>query len=160
VVQGEAYGELLAANGYETDGLVHAVAVLPSGRARADGLADVLAARALELSAMAPWPASRAHSPSDPRVGLATRRVETDAYVLEVFPHDAAAAAAHIGWAAGYWKGERAPVATSFAGKCRACPLNAAGLCAVAAAAPDGRYRAQVVIGRQGGVLHLLAPAR
>jgi hypothetical protein len=162
VLQVEAYGTLLAARGFDTRGLVHAVAVIPRGGVRPEGLAEQMAQLALESARAQPRPAlvraARQGAP-DPLADVRPRRVDHDAFTLWVFPHEEAHASRHLGWALGYWKGTRPPEATTLPTKCRACPFNAAKLCDAAAAPPDGRYVARRVDGRRGEV-HLLMPAR
>ncbi len=160
VVQVEAYGRMLDANGFNTDRLLHCVAVLPRGRKVTDGLAAQIAERALAaagegLSAVDTRPAS---AQPDPLAGLTTRRVDDEAFGLWVFRHHRARAERDLAWALQYWSGQRAPVGTGSRGKCKACPFNAATLCEAAKAPPDGRYAVKRTEGRYG-VLHVVQPA-
>lgn len=160
VVQVEAYGRMLEADGFRTDGLVHAVAVLPRGREVTDGLAAEIAERA-EAAAAQGLSAADARPPTgapDPLQGLTVRRVEEDAFGLWVFRHSRARAERDLSWALAYWTGRRAPEGTRSRGKCRACPFNAALLCEVSQAPPDGRYAVQRTEGRYG-VLHVVQPS-
>lgn len=160
VVQVEAYGRMLEADGFRTDGLVHAVAVLPRGREVTDGLAAAISARA-EAAAAQGLSATDARPPTgapDPLLGLTVRRVEEEALGLWVFRHSRARAERDLAWALSYWTGRRAPEGTRSRGKCRACPFNAARLCEVSQAPPDGRYAVQRTEGRYG-VLHVVQPA-
>jgi hypothetical protein len=162
VVQVEAYGRLLRESGFDTSGLVHAVAVIPRGGPKPENMAELLARRASEIAAVAPW-GTRRVSPGttmpDPLTGLGVRRLDANAYTLFVFPHDDQAADRDVSWALGYWKGSRAPGRTSAPSRCRACPYNAAGLCEVALAAPDGRYKSRETTTREGARVHLLVAA-
>ena len=55
--------------------------------------------------------------------------------------YDPRLAQANLDWALAYWRGEREPVANAgIPGKCRACPVNAAGLCADALAPASGDF--------------------
>lgn len=159
VVQVEAYGKLLRASGFETNELVHAVAVIPRGGPRPEGMAEMMAKRASEIAAVAPW-SDRKITPSgampDPLAGLGVRRLDASAFTLFVFPHHESAAERDVSWALGYWKGTRKPGRTSSPSRCRACPYNAAGLCDVAISAPDGRYKSREMITREGNKVHLL----
>jgi hypothetical protein len=92
----------------------------------------------------------------DPIAGLGVRRLDANAFTLFVFPHDERAAERDLSWALGYWKGTRAPSRTTSPSRCRACPYNAAKLCDVALAPPDGRYRVREMITRDGERVHLL----
>ncbi len=75
-----------------------------------------------------------------------------------MFRHSRARAERDLGWALAYWSGKRAPEGTRSRGKCRACPFNAARLCDVSQAPPDGRYAVQRTEGRYG-VLHVVQPS-
>jgi len=94
----------------------------------------------------------------DPLLGLTVRRVDDEAFGLWVFRHHKARVERDLSWALGYWSGARAPEGTHSRGKCKACPFNAATLCEVAKAAPDGRYAVKRTEGRYG-VLHVVQPA-
>lgn len=169
VAQVQGYGELLSASGFETDRLVHAVAVIDRGNrgAPAASLADELAAAARRLAGHSSdgrksdrAPAPRSSRGVDPFEGLSVRRLDADNFALHVFSHDPSSATRTLRWALSYWKGERAPVPTDSPGKCRACPFNAAGLCEFALAPHDGRYAVQSLARPGKRVLHLLRPAR
>ena len=95
----------------------------------------------------------------DPLLGLTARRVDDEAYGLWVFRHHRARVERDLTWALQYWTGARPPEGTASRGKCRACPFNAATLCAAAKAPPDGRYAVKRTEGRYG-VLHVVQPAR
>lgn len=160
VVQVEAYGRMLEAEQYRTDNLVHAVAVLPRGRDVTDGLAAEISRRA-ERAAAQGLSATDARAPNgapDPVQGLTVRRAEEEAFALWVFRHSRARAERDLGWALGYWSGRRGPEGTRSRGKCRACPFNAARLCEVSQAPPDGRYAVKRAEGRYG-VMHVVQPA-
>lgn len=160
VVQVEAYGRMLESSGFSTDRLVYAVAVLPRGRKVTDGLAATIAEKALAMAADG-ISATDPRSPSgvpDPLLGLTVRRVDDEAFGLWVFRHHKARVERDLSWALGYWSGARAPEGTHSRGKCKACPFNAATLCEVAKAAPDGRYAVKRTEGRYG-VLHVVQPA-
>jgi hypothetical protein len=162
VVQVEAYGTLLRASGFETSTLVHAVAVIPRGGPRPENMAELMAKRAAELAAAAPWAERKVRTNGampDPLAGLGVRRLDTAAFTLFVFPHHELAAERDVSWALDYWKGARAPSRTTAPSRCRACPYNAAGLCDVALSAPDGRYQSRAVITREGHKVHLLVSA-
>jgi hypothetical protein len=162
VVQVEAYGRLLRESGFDTAGLVHAVAVIPRGGPKPENMAELLARRASEIAAVAPWGERRIASGDampDPLTGLGVRRLDANAYTLFVFPHDDRAADRDVSWALGYWKGARSPGRTSAPSRCRACPYNAAGLCEVALAPPDGRYKSRETTSREGDRVHLLVAA-
>lgn len=161
IVQVEAYGRMLEANGFSTDRLVYAVAVLPRGRKVTDGLAAQIAERAFRaardgLSMTDPRPPTGA---PDPLAGLTARRIDDEAFGLWVFRHHRARVERDLSWALHYWSGRRAPEGTASRGKCRACPFNAATLCEAAKAPPDGRYAVKRTEGRYG-VLHVVQPAR
>lgn len=161
VVQVEAYGRMLEANGYGIDSLLHCVAVLPRGQKVSDALAHEIAMAALEtarLGLSAADPRSPRGYP-DPLRGLATRRIETEAYGLWVFRHSRPRTERNLGWALGYWSQSRPPVGTPSRGKCRACPFNAAGLCREPKAPPDGRFAVRRSEGRYA-VLHIVHPSR
>jgi hypothetical protein len=161
VVQVGAYGRMLEAMGFSTDRLVYAVAVLPRGRKVTDGLATAIAARAFQV-AKEGLSMTDARPPSgapDPLLGLTARRVDDEAYGLWVFRHHRARVERDLTWALQYWTGARPPEGTASRGKCRACPFNAATLCAAAKAPPDGRYAVKRTEGRYG-VLHVVQPAR
>jgi hypothetical protein len=171
VAQVHAYGLLLAARGLQTTSLLHAVAVLPRGAAAGEGVADRIAGDALALASAAPWEAApgvsgtdgdaAAARGADPLDALSVRSATGGDYGLFVFQHGAARARQTVSWALSYWRGERAPVPTTSPAKCRACPHNAAALCAAARAAPDGRFRARQGEARAGKrQLVLLTPAR
>lgn len=160
VVQVEAYGRMLEANGFQVDGLLYGVAVLPRGRKVTDGLAALIAERALAAAReglSATEVRTNAGMP-DPLAGLTYRRVDDEAFGLWVFRHHRARAERDLQWALAYWTGQRPPEGTGSRGKCRACPFNAATLCTAAAAAPDGRYAVRRTEGRYG-VLHVVQPA-
>jgi hypothetical protein len=160
VVQVEAYGRMLEANSFNTERLLHCVAVLPRGRKVTDGLAAEIAARAVAaagegLSAID----NRAPAGQpDPLAGLTFRRVDDEAFGLWVFRHHRARAERDLAWALQYWAGHRAPEGTVSRGKCKACPFNAANLCDAAKAPPDGRYAVKRTEGRYG-VLHVVQPS-
>lgn len=159
VVQVEAYGKLLRASGFETSELVHAVAVIPRGGPRPENLAELMAKRAADLAAAAPWAERKVGTTTvmpDPLAGLGVRRLDASAFTLFVFPHHELAAERDVSWALGYWKGARTPSRTSSPSRCRACPYNAASLCDVALTAPDGRYKAREMLTRDGNKVHLL----
>ncbi|MFO0561434.1 MAG: PD-(D/E)XK nuclease family protein [Polyangiales bacterium] len=159
VVQVEAYGKLLRASGFETSELVHAVAVIPRGGPRPENMAELMAKRAADLAAAAPWAERRVPTNSampDPLAGLGVRRLDASAFTLFVFPHHELAAERDVSWALGYWKGARTPSRTTSPSRCRACPYNAAGLCEVALSAPDGRYKSREMTTREGHKVHLL----
>jgi hypothetical protein len=159
VVQVETYGRLLRESGFETSELVHAVAVIPRGGPKPENMAELMAKRASEIAAVAPW-GERRVGPSaqmpDPLAGLGVRRLDANAYTLFVFPHSESAADRDVSWALGYWKGAREPSRTTSASRCRACPYNAAKLCEVALAPADGRYKSREMITREGNRVHLL----
>ena len=160
VVQVEAYGKMLEANDFQTDRLLHCVAVLPRGRKVTDGLAATIAERAVAAAGDG-LSASDLRPPvgmPDPLAGLTYRRVDDDAFGLWVFRHHRARAERDLQWALSYWSGERAPEGTISRGKCKACPFNAANLCEAAKAPPDGRYAVRKTEGRYG-VLHVVQPA-
>lgn len=160
VVQVEAYGRMLEANGFQVDGLLYGVAVLPRGRKVTDGLAALIADRALEAArdGLSATEVRTSAGMPDPLAGLTYRRVDDDAFGLWVFRHHRARAERDLQWALSYWSGARTPEGTLSRGKCRACPFNAATLCDAAAAAPDGRYAVRRTEGRYG-VLHVVQPA-
>lgn len=160
IVQVEAYGRMLEANGFNTDRLLHCVAVLPRGRKVTDGLAAQIVEKALAaagdgLSAIDARPAT---GQPDPLGGLTARRVDDEAFGLWVFRHHRARAERDLSWALQYWAGQRAPEGTGSRGKCKACPFNAASLCDAAKAPPDGRYAVKRTEGRYG-VLHVVQPS-
>ncbi|MDP3279378.1 MAG: hypothetical protein Q8Q09_29580 [Deltaproteobacteria bacterium] len=159
VVQVETYGQLLEESGFAIDELVHAVAVIPRGGPRPEGMAELMAARARDIASAAPWAARdivESENMPDPLRGLAVRRLDANAFTLFVFPHDPNAARRDVGWPLKYWKRERSPTRTTFSSRCRACPFNAAALCEVALAPADGRYQSSRVIAREGRTIHLL----
>jgi hypothetical protein len=160
VVQVEAYGRMLEANGFQVDGLLYGVAVLPRGRKVTDGLAALIADRALEAAREGLSATDRRTGVGmpDPLAGLTYRRIDDDAFGLWVFRHHRGRAERDLQWALSYWTGQRPPEGTSSRGKCRACPFNAAMLCGVATASPDGRYAVRRTEGRYG-VLHVVQPA-
>ncbi|MEZ4410858.1 MAG: hypothetical protein R3A52_30910 [Polyangiales bacterium] len=161
IVQVEAYGRMLEANGYRIDQLLHGVAVLPRGQKVSDALAQEIATRATDAAKLG-LSAGDSRPPSgfpDPLRGLATRRIDHDAFGLWVFRHSRARVERDLGWALGYWTDKRKPVGTPSRGKCRACPFNAASLCTEAKAPPDGRYDVRRTEGRYG-VLHVVQPSR
>ncbi len=159
VVQVEAYGRMLEASGFETDGLVHAVAVLPRGRKVNDGLAAAIATRALsaDVERLVSDDRRPPEGMPDPLAGIAYRRIDDDAFGLWVFRHHRARAERDLTWALQYWTRRRAAEGTPSRGKCRACPFNAASLCDAAKAPPDGRYAVRKTEGRYG-VLHVVQP--
>ncbi len=160
IVQVEAYGRMLEANGFQTDRLVHGVAVLQRGVKVTDGLAARIAERAF-AAAREGLSGSDARPPAgipDPLAGLTSRRVDDESFGLWVFRHHRQRAERDLSWALKYWTGDRPPEGTGSRGKCRACPFNAAGLCAVARAEPDGRYAVRRTEGRYG-VLHVVQPS-
>lgn len=160
VVQVEAYGRMLEANNFQTDRLLHCVAVLPRGRKVTDGLAAAIAERALAAAADG-LSATDNRPPAgmpDPLGGLTFRRVDDEAFGLWVFRHHRARAERDLAWALGYWNQQRKPEGTQSRGKCKACPFNAANLCEVARAVPDGRYAVRRTEGRYG-VLHVVQPS-
>ena len=160
VVQVEAYGRMLEANGFQVDGLLYGVAVLPRGRKVTDGLAALIADRALEAAreGLSATDVRTGTAMPDPLAGLTYRRVDDDAFGLWVFRHHKGRAERDLHWALSYWTGQRAPEGTASRGKCRACPFNAATLCDAASAPPDGRYAVRRTEGRYG-VLHVVQPA-
>ncbi len=163
VVQVEAYATLLKANGFNIDNLVHVVAVVQRGRARPEKLAATMAQRAHEIASVAAWgtrPLRAASAVPDPLQGLGVRRLDSTAFTLFVFPHDARAAELNLQWALQYWKRERPPSHTHSPSRCRACPYNAAALCDVAVAPTDGRFRKREILTREGEKIHLLIASR
>jgi hypothetical protein len=160
VVQVEAYGRMLESMGFQTDRLLYGVAVLPRGRRVSDALARKIAEAAFEV-ARAGLSATDARPPSgvpDPLSGLTVRRVDDEAFGLWVFRHSRQRVERDLQWATSYWTGARAPEGTMARGKCRACPFNAAELCGVSKAPPDGRYAVRRTLGRFG-VTHVVQPS-
>jgi hypothetical protein len=160
VVQVEAYGRMLEANNFDTEGMLYAVAVLPRGRKITDGLASEIAERALQadLRTNDSDVETNTISMPDPLEGLQFRRIDDEAFGMWVFRHHSQRAERDLSWALRYWSGVRSPEGTRSRGKCRACPFNAANLCDVSMAPPDGRYAVKRTEGRYG-VLHVVQPS-
>jgi len=52
------------------------------------------------------------------------RELSRESARVHLLPYDRQSVVEKLRWAKGYWLGEREPVPTKYAGKCRACPYS------------------------------------
>jgi hypothetical protein len=128
-VQAQTYALLLSQGGFETEGTVCVVGVVPTGRPesarrlrglREEGVLDGILDRCRAVAAAMEADAGGLSSPQTVRHAGVT---------LQAFRFDRPQAVKHLAWALEYWRGRREPVPTPHAAKCRVCPFNAARLC-------------------------------
>lgn len=149
--QARVYGQMLAAAGLDTEELVTAVAVfrpLARDERRAEAVARLAEGGVLdELERVARM--GREEMLAHDLQELTLRRQD---FRIGLARFDPRLAAANLDWALAYWRGAREPVATfATAGKCRACPVNAADLCAEALAPASPALRVE----RDGALLRV-----
>jgi len=125
------YGLLLAANGFEVADLICAVIIVPPRRGGRGSLIETdpaLANTAIEMSKQL----------RDERGGVRQGgRVMAPGLAVHAFKFDERLARRDFENAIGYWIGAREARVADSAAKCRSCPYNAQGLCAVALAPPN-----------------------